>query len=285
MTNETLIKQDLCEVGRRIWLRQFVASNDGNFSYRIGENEVLTTPTGMSKGFLTPDMICKVDMQGNKLDGSYKPSSEILVHLEMYRQRPDVKAVVHAHPPTATGYATAGVPLQECVLPEVIVSLGGVPLCPYALPGSMELPESMKEYVSRYDAFLLANHGAVTVGADIYAAYYKMETLEHFARIMLTAHLLGGVRPLPEQRVQELYQLRERFGMKWPAEPPVCATRSPSCMGDDCPVCGVGEGAGHSGAGRHAVPAPAAGGAAEGDARLHHLVERITAEVLRQLKR
>ncbi|NLC57039.1 MAG: class II aldolase/adducin family protein [Armatimonadetes bacterium] len=267
VTSETQWKQELCEIGRRIWLREYVAANDGNFSLRISENEVLATPTGMSKGFLTPDMICKVDMEANPLEGAYRPSSEILIHLEIYRQRPDVKAVVHAHPPTATGFAAAGLSLQECVLPEVIVNLGGVPLCPYALPGSPELPESLKDYLHQYDAFLLANHGAVTIGPDLFAAYYKMETIEHFAKILLTARLLGGAQGLPTERVQELYGLRERFGLKHPAAPPVCVPRSPTCMGEDCPVCGVGE------------PSPAA---AEGHTR--ELVERITREVLQSLR-
>lgn len=266
--SETKWKQDLCEVGRRIWLREYVASNDGNFSLRISENEVLTTPTGVSKGFLTPDMICKVDMEGRKLEGACQPSSEVHTHLAIYRRRPDVRAVVHAHPPTATGFAVAGLSLDVSVLPEAVVGLGGVPLCPYALPGSPEVPEALKQHLGQYDAFLLANHGAITIGPDLWTAYHRMEVLEHSARVLLTAKLLGSARGLPEHRVQELYAVRERLGLAHSPDPPARAPSAPTCMGDDCPVCGVDESGSACGCG--------------GPAR--DLVERITAEVLRVLK-
>ncbi|MDH7570630.1 MAG: class II aldolase/adducin family protein [Armatimonadota bacterium] len=266
MTSESQCKQDLCEVGRRVWLRHLVAANDGNFSCRLENGEILCTPAGVSKGFLTPEMICKVDLSGKQFEGSYQPSTEIKIHLEVYRLRPDVHAVVHAHPPTATGFAAAGLSLQEGVLPEVIVNLGGVPLSPYAPPGSAELPEALKPYIARHDAFLLANHGAVTLGPDLFSAYYRMETVEHSARVLLTAHLLGGARALPTSRLEELYAVRERLGSRPPPDPPECPRLPSPRIGEDC-----------SAGGSAAPRAPA-------DEDLRTLVERITAEVLRQLR-
>lgn len=273
MIDEVQLKRDLCEVGRRVWMRQFVAANDGNFSIRIGEDEVLTTPTGVSKGFMTPEMICKVNLQGKHLEGAYAPSSEILLHLKVYRCRPDVRAVVHAHPPTATGFAVAGWSLQQPVLPEVIVGLGGVPLCPFALPGTAEVPESLREYLSSYDAFLLANHGALTVGADLFTAYYRMEILEHFAQVMLTAHLLGGAKPLSQSRVQELYRIRQSLAGN-ASTPPSGAPNSPSHTDDNSAREAVKR--------AEAVGWPLAGRETE---EMWVLVERITAEVLRELRK
>lgn len=216
MKTESEYRQDIVEVGRRIWLRGFVAANDGNLSIRISENEVLATPTGVSKGFLTSDQIVKVDMEGNQMEGHLKASSEIAMHLEMYRQRCDVCAVVHAHPPVATGFAVAGIPLDRPVLPEVVISLGGIPLTPYAKPGTWELPEVIKPYLANHDAFLLANHGALTLGADIYQAYYRMETLEHFAKISLVARQLGQENVLEPEAIEHLESVREQMGLTFP---------------------------------------------------------------------
>ena len=140
---------------------------------------------------MTPDMMCITDLEGRKLQGDRDPSSEMLMHLEVYRQRPDVQAVVHAHPPTATGFAVAGIPLDRAVLAEVLTTLGSIPIAEYATPSTSELPEAVRKYIKAHDGMLLANHGALTVGADLFAAYYKMETIEHFAKISLVARLLG----------------------------------------------------------------------------------------------
>lgn len=215
MIDSTLqIKQDIVEVGRRIWLRGYVAANDGNISVRLGPDEFLCTPTGVSKGFMTPEMIIKVNGDGQPLSGSLKPSSEIKMHLGVYRDRPDVGAVVHAHPPVSTAFAVAGIPLVKQVLPEVIISLGEIPLAEYGTPSTEEIPRAIAKYLANHDAFLLENHGALTVGTDVYSAYHKMETMEHFAMISLAARQLGDDRELGADRVTELMKVREKLGVK-----------------------------------------------------------------------
>lgn len=206
-------RQEICEMGRRIYQRAFVAANDGNISARLSEDRVLCTPTGVSKGFLTEDMLAICDMDGNQVSGPMKISSEIRMHLDAYRQRCDIAAVVHAHPPTATGFAVAGLDLTECVLPEVIVLLGGIPLASYGTPGGPDIFEPMRPLVAKYDAILMANHGAVTLGKSVQDAHFKMETVEHFARIALVSRQLGGTNTLDPTQVQELLDLRSRFGI------------------------------------------------------------------------
>jgi len=213
MKSEYEIKQDMVEVGRRIYQQGFVASNDGNISVRLNENEVLTTPTGTSKGFMTTDMIIKVTMKGEVLTGTMKPSSELKMHLDIYQNRPDVVSVIHAHPPTATGFAVAGIPLDRYVLPEIIISLGTIPIVPYGTPSTDEIHLGVREYLHQHDAFLLANHGALTVGSDVFNAYYKMESMEIFAKISLTARLLGNERELNSQQVDKLMLVREKLGV------------------------------------------------------------------------
>ncbi|CEP66015.1 Class II aldolase/adducin N-terminal [Moorella glycerini] len=228
MASEYQIRQDICEVGRRIYAKGFVASNDGNISVRIGENEVLTTPTGVSKGFMTPDMIIKVDLEGRKIAGNLKPSSEIKMHLDVYKHRPDVRAVVHAHPPVATAFAVAGIPLDKPVLPEIIITLGAVPIARYGTPSTEEIPLAVREHLDKYDAVLLENHGALTMGTDVYNAFYKMESIEHFAKITLAARQLGGERVLPCEEVEKLLQIREKLGV---------SGRHPGCTG--CGACSI----------------------------------------------
>lgn len=206
-------KQDIIEAGRRIWLRGFVAANDGNISARVADDEILCTPTGVSKGFLEPAMIATIDAEGRQRRGEWKVSSEILMHLMVYRRRSDIHAVVHAHPPTATGFAVAGISLDQCVLPEVLITLGGVPLAPYGLPSSPELPSAMEPYIEKASVVLMANHGVIAMGRDVMEAYYRMETVEHFARILLTAIQLGHVNVLGPERVDELTKLREKFNI------------------------------------------------------------------------
>ena len=207
-------KKDIVEVCRRIWIKGYVASNDGNVSIRIAEDRILATPTGMSKGFLEESDLVVCDMEGNRISGSRKPSSEIKMHLMVYRRREDINAVVHAHPPVATGFSVAGIPLAQCVLPEVVISLGSIPLAEYGTPSTSEIYESIEDYIEDYDAFLLENHGALTLGPDVMNAYYKMETLEHFAHITLVARLLGRVNALSVEKVQKLMQVKEKLGVK-----------------------------------------------------------------------
>lgn len=210
MDKESALRQEIVEVGRRLWQKGFVAANDGNVTCRLDDNFILTTPTGVSKGFMTPDMIVKVDMDGNKAEGYMKPSSELFVHLMIYKERPDVKAVLHAHPPFATAFAVAGISLEHPILPEAILHLDGVPLSPYGTPGTSELVEAIRPYIRERNAVLLENHGAFTVGDSPLHAYYRMETLEHFAKISLLARLLGRERVLTPEEVQRLLQSRNR---------------------------------------------------------------------------
>jgi len=208
------IREQICEVGRRVWLKGWVASNDGNISARMDDTYIITTPTGVSKGFMSPDMLVKIDMDGNVRGGYMKPSSEIKIHIEAYRQRTDIRAFVHAHPPVCTGYAVANIPLNFQTLPEIIISLGSIPLAEYGTPSTNELSDSIRELVKCHDAILLANHGAITLGRDVLEAYYKMESVEHFAIISLTAHQLGGMKPISPPEVRKLETIREKFGIR-----------------------------------------------------------------------
>src|SRR6516225_7407960 len=208
MTAESTLRADIVEVGRRLYARGYTASNDGNISVRLGSDRLLMTPKGVCKGFMTPDMLCITDLEGRKIQGDRDPSSEMLMHLEVYRQRPDVQAVVHAHPPIATGFAVAGIPLNKAVLAEVLTTLGSIPIAEYATPSTKELPEAVRKYVRAHDGMLLANHGALTLGGDLFSAYYKMETIEHFAKISLVARLLGNENVLTREEVTRLQELR-----------------------------------------------------------------------------
>jgi len=172
------------------------------------------------KGFMTPDMMVVVDLDGRKIQGERDASSELKMHLEVYRQRPDIRAVVHAHPPLATGFAVAGIPLDRAVLAEVVTTLGSIPIADYATPSTEELPAAVRQYIRAHDGLLLANHGALTVAHELFAAYFKMETIEHFAKISLVARLLGGERLLSQQEVQRLQGLRGMYGIASPA--PIC---------------------------------------------------------------
>lgn len=219
MKTETEYRQDIIEIGKRVYQKGFVASNDGNISVRISDNEVIATPTGRSKGFLTTDQLVKVNLDGEKLEGYLEPSSEIKFHLRVYQLRPDVRSVVHAHPPVCTAYAVAGIPLDKPVLPEAVVSLGCIPIARYGTPGTEELVSTIAEIIPRCDAILLENHGALSVGPDIYSAYYKMETMEHFAHIIWIATTLGRVNLIEGENLEKLFELRKRFGL---AEKPLC---------------------------------------------------------------
>jgi L-fuculose-phosphate aldolase len=230
------LREDICEVGRRLYGHGYIAAMEGNVSIRLSENEVMGTPAGACKGYLTPDMIVTCDMQGQKVEGTLRVSTEIQMHLAVYRARPDVKAVVHAHPPKSTGFAVAGVPLNKAVLAEVVVTLGCVPLARYATPSTAELAESVDRLVRTSDGLLLSNHGALTVGKDVYDAYFKMEVIEHFAEISLVSRELGGERLLPQKEVSRLLDLRQKvYRLEGPPG------------GESCPV--PAEGAGGNGDG------------------------------------
>lgn len=206
----------ILHVGRRMYDRGYVAANDGNISVRVSKDRVLVTPTGMSKGFLVRSDLVVVDMAGRKISGKREPTSEVKMHLRAYELREDVNAVAHAHPPYATAYAVAGIPLEECILPEVILTIGSVPLAHYGTPSTEEVPRSIEGVVTRSDAFLLKNHGVMTVGPDALSAYHKLETVEHFAHISFIAGQLGRVKPLTRDEVDKLMGLREHLGIKGP---------------------------------------------------------------------
>jgi len=195
-------------------MKDFVASNDGNISIRMDENRILITPTGVSKGFMTADMLLVVDRTGKVLQGSGKPTSEMPMHLAVYEERPDVGAVVHAHPPTATGFAVARIPLDKIALPEVVYNLGTISLAPYGTPSTREVPDSIRGVIQKSDGVLLSNHGAMTVGKDVLQAYYRMETLEAVAKISLVARNLGGEAFLPRQEIERLYAMRASLDKK-----------------------------------------------------------------------
>jgi L-fuculose-phosphate aldolase len=231
--DEQQTRLDIVEVGRRLWVQGFVASNDGNISVRLGPDRLLTTPKSVSKGFMTPEMMVVTDMDGAKVRGARDASSELKMHLEVYRQRPDVGAVVHAHPATATGFAVAGVPLNRAVLAEVITTLGGIPIAEYATPSTAELPAAIRDYIKAHDGLLLANHGALAVAPDLFAAYYRMETIEHFAKISLVARQLGRENLLSRDEVTRLQNLRGMYGISSPA--PICVDPA-AASGADCQV-------------------------------------------------
>jgi L-fuculose-phosphate aldolase len=182
-------------------------------SVRLPEGRLLSTPTGISKGFMTPDMMVTLDLDGRPLSGERAPSSEIKMHLEVYRARPEIGAVVHAHPPYATAFSVAGIPLDRCVLPESVLTMGAIPIAPYATPSTPEIPASIRPFVEHCDAVLLQNHGAVTWGRDLTEAWFKLEQLELTATILHHAMALGNVQGLSPDQVQKLGEVRSRLGL------------------------------------------------------------------------
>ena len=214
MKTEREYRQDIVEVGRLVYQKGWVAANDGNITIRLDEERILATPTGVSKGMMQPDDLIILDNEGNKIAGRLQGTSEILMHLTIYKMRPDVRSVLHAHPPVATGFATTGRSLNQALLPEVIIGLGCVPLAAYGLPGTPALTEPMLPLIPKFDAILMANHGAVCYGEDVWRAFFRMETVEHFARINLVAELLGGPNVLPREEVTKLLDSRTRYGVK-----------------------------------------------------------------------
>ncbi|MEG0766720.1 MAG: class II aldolase/adducin family protein [Clostridia bacterium] len=215
MASEYEIKKQICDIGRRIYDKGMVASNDGNISVKVSDNVFLCTPTGVSKGFMTPEFICKVDAEGHVLaaEGAYKPSSEIKMHMRVYKERPDVRAVVHAHPMYATSFAIAGIPLTQPIMPEAVISLGCVPIAKYGTPSTEEIPNAVAQYLQSFDAVLLENHGALTYSDSLLSAYHKMESVEFYAQLLFLSKQLGGPKELSEEQVQRLYEIRRQFGM------------------------------------------------------------------------
>ena len=232
--NEDEIKKEICEIGRIIYNRGMVAANDGNISVKLNDHEFLCTPTGVSKGFMTPDMICKVNEKGEVIEAKapYKPSSEIKMHMRVYQRRDDVKSVVHAHPMYATSFAIAGQALTQPIMPEAVIALGCVPLAKYGRPSTEEIPDSIEEFLPYFDAVLLAQHGALCWSDSLLNAYMKMESVEFYAQLLYQSKVLGGPKEFTPQQVEDLYEIRRKFGMKGKHPANVCLRAKegkPSC--------------------------------------------------------
>lgn len=224
------IKQQICDIGRRIYDRGFCAANEGNLSFRVGDNEVLCTPSIFCKGFMQPDDICLVDMEGNQLAGKRKRTSEVLMHLAIMKARPELKAVVHCHPPHATAFAVAGEPIPAGLIPEVEIFLGEVPTAPYALPGTPALGESILPFVDKANVVLMANHGTVSYDADLERAYWWTEILDNYCKMLLHAHQLGRIQFLPRDQARELVDVKYRWGMDDPRTGPEFADKDPRTL-------------------------------------------------------
>ena len=208
------VRESIVRIGRLMFEKGWVAANDGNITVRLDDERIMATPSGVSKGMMRAEDMVICDLEGHKLAGKGACTSEMGMHLTIYQMRPDVRAVVHAHPPYATGFAVAGRALDHALLPEVILGLGSVPLAEYGLPGTPALSLGMLPHIPKYDAMLLANHGAVAYGEDLLQAFFRMDTVEHCARITLVAELLGGPKALPRAEVQRLFEARSRYGAK-----------------------------------------------------------------------
>lgn len=207
------VREQICDVCHRMWQLGWVAANDGNITVKIGDDLFMATPTGISKSFMTPEKLVLVNAKGELVSGEpgYRPSSELKMHMLCYEERPDVGAVVHAHPPTATGFAVAHIPMDSYSMVETILSIGSVPIAPYGTPSTYEVPDSIAPFLKDHDVLLLENHGALTVGVDLITAYYRMETLELQAKISLTARLLGGEREIAKENIDRLISMRQGF--------------------------------------------------------------------------
>jgi len=286
MQNLHKIKQDMCDIGRRIYNRQFAAANDGNITVRVSENEVLCTPTLHCKGFLKPDDIALVDMTGKQIAGRKKRSSEALLHLEIYRQREDIKSVVHCHPPHATAFAIAREPIPQCILPEVEVFLGDVPITKYETPGGQDFADTIIPFVNRTNVMILANHGTVSYGETVEQAYWWTEILDSYCRMLMLAKQLGNVSFLSGEKSKELLDLKQQWGYQDP--------RNTEAY-QDCDICAndiFRDSWADSGVERRAFPAPpalkpAAGsdGSSQGSSIDEEaLVKLITDEVIRQMQ-
>ncbi len=231
---ETALREEIVRVGQLLYERGLIVAADGNISARLDPQTVLITPSGLCKGIMTPDQLITIDLAGRKVgpettaNRHLKPTSEITMHLEVYKQRPDVLGVVHAHPPHAIALSIAGISLADCMLPEAIVCLGLTPTTPYANPASEENAQAIREVITGHDALVLERHGSLTVGLSPLDAFYRTETLEQIARITYMLHQLGGGQPLPPQQVEKLIQARRKLGL----------TRAADAV-DFCERCGV----------------------------------------------
>ncbi len=214
----------IVEFGKLLHASGFVAATDGNLSVRLNDERILVTPTCICKGRMTPSDMVVVDNEGTRVAGKRRVSSEIDMHLLIYRLRPDIRGIVHAHPPTATGFAASGLGLSSPLVCEVVVGLGSIPLARYGTPGTPELSDALEPLIPNHDAILMANHGVVAYGTSLESAFMKMETVEHFAKIALVTHLLGRAQPLGEKEVEKLHEVRQRYSHAGSAHRPMAGT-------------------------------------------------------------
>jgi L-fuculose-phosphate aldolase len=281
--NEYQLKELICEIGRRVYNRGFAAANDGNITIRLNDKEVLCTPTMVSKGYMKPGDICKVDYEGKQLAGTKRRTSEVLLHLAIYKHRPDVHAVVHCHPPHATAFAVAQEPIPKCVLPEVEVFLGEVPIVKYETPGNQKFAETVVPVVKDCNTIILANHGTVTFGPDLEKAYFNTEIIDAYCRILILARQLGRVNYFTEAQTKELLDLKKRLGYD-----------DPRLRNENCDLCGnsilyrgysefVPQAHAFKRDDQQPVAAPGANGQVAGAADVEQLVQAITDQVMASL--
>ena len=270
-------KKQIIAIGKRMYDKGFVASNDGNISCRVGPNTIWTTPTGVSKGFMTPDMLVKMNFDGKVLMGKLKPSSEVKMHLRVYNENPDVMAVTHAHPPVATSFAIAGISLDRAILPEAVVNLGSVPIAHYATPGSQDVPDSIAPYCNTHNAVLLANHGALSWGKDLTEAYHRLESLEYYATVLMyTGRIIGRANELSCSQVNELIDIREKLGITSGGTPPCSLkeTNTTDVVKTEKPLTAY-----------QASGCSVSSEGTEKEAMIRELTQKITHQVLESLKR
>ena len=210
---ENTIAEEIVAIGKRMYDRGYVASNDGNISVRIDANSIMITPSGISKGFMQIDDMIVVNNEGSIISGNKKPSTELQMHLTIYRERPEIQSVCHAHTPYATAFAVAGISINQPALTEVVISLGNVPLVPFGITGTSELSENLLPFIKNHNAFLLANHGALAIGTNLLSAYHNLETLEHTAKILFIARQLGEIKTLTQEQIEKLIARRDDFGI------------------------------------------------------------------------
>ena len=278
MVNEFKLKQEICEIGRRIYAKGFAAANDGNISCRLDEKRVLCTPTLVSKGFLKPDDLCTVEMSGKQVAGRKKRTSEVLLHLEIYKAVPEVKAVVHCHPPHATAFSIAGQQIPTCILPEVEVFLGIIPTAAYETPGSQAFADTILPHVRTAKVAVLKNHGTVSWGDTLERAYWWTEILDAYCRMLLLAKEAGKVERISVPKVEELLDLKERFGV---GVDPRRLTNADLCVNTEF---GRGFNSGSCARPAPAIPAEALAGGALSDAQVEQLVQAITDRIMESVK-
>lgn len=222
--NEQQLREQICSIGRLMYQNHLIDGNGGNITARLGDNRILATPSGLAKGFMQPEQLIIVDMDGNRIDDPsdanrhLRPTSELLMHLECYRQRDDINGVVHAHPPTAVALTLVDYNFQQVIIPEVVVLLGMIPTTPYATPSSVEDRDAISRLIREHDVIMLAHHGSLTVAASVWDAYILLETLEHTSKILFMAEQLGGARAIPTEKIGKLLDMRVQLGLSRPGD-------------------------------------------------------------------